>query len=371
VTLRAFPAALLSVLAVPACLPVATDQPVTTVPATGSSVGSRIGSTAGSATGAGTAASIAASTEASTMAAAPGNPFAGARLYVERSSPAARAAARYRRTSPAKAATFDKIARQSVARWWGDWNATHEVRDEVDAATAEITRAGALPVYVVYNVMHRDGGTGYSSGGAPTLRAYRAWIDEVAIGIRGRRAVFIVEPDAVMDLARMTGRLRAERIAALNYAVDRLRAAGRVTVYLDAGNSRAHPARTTARLLNAAGLQRARGFSLNVSNFQRTRDEAAYGTLIARYAGGQKRFVIDTSRNGRGSIDPDTDEEYWCNPPGRALGTPPSAITGRVAVDAYLWVKPPGESDGTCRGFPEAGVWVEAYAYALARNASW
>lgn len=77
--------------------------------------------------------------------------------------------------------------------------------------------------------------------------------------------------------------------------------------------------------------------------------------------------MIDTSRNGAGPTD---DALYWCNPTGRALGTPPTTATAGPHADAYLWVKRPGESDGTCdRGEPQAGRFVSQYAIDLARNA--
>lgn len=59
--------------------------------------------------------------------------------------------------------------------------------------------------------------------------------------------------------------------------------------------------------------------------------------------------------------------ESWCNPPGRALGTPPTTATGDPRIDAFLWIKRPGESDGACRGAPPAGRWWAEYALELAR----
>ena len=70
---------------------------------------------------------------------------------------------------------------------------------------------------------------------------------------------------------------------------------------------------------------------------------------------GGAHFTIDTSRNGDGPL-PGNREEAWCNPPGRALGVPPTDDTGDERIDAYLWIKRPGDSDGTCRGGPAAGA---------------
>lgn len=115
-----------------------------------------------------------------------------------------------------------------------------------------------------------------------------------------------------------------------------------------------------------AGVGPADGFSLNVSNFQTTASNVAYGKdLSFRVAG--EHFIIDTARNGLG---PSPDNQ-WCNPPGRALGEKPGAATADPLVDAYLWVKPPGESDGSCNGGPSAGQWWPEYALGLAQRAAY
>ncbi|MFF7726893.1 glycoside hydrolase family 6 protein [Streptomyces sp. NPDC008001] len=74
--------------------------------------------------------------------------------------------------------------------------------------------------------------------------------------------------------------------------------------------------------------------------------------------------------NGKeGGKEEQHEPESWCNPPGRALGTPPTTATGDPRIDAFLWIKRPGESDGACRGAPPAGRWWAEYALELARTA--
>jgi endoglucanase len=130
-------------------------------------------------------------------------------------------------------------------------------------------------------------------------------------------------------------------------------------------------------------------------------------------------FVIDTSRNGKGTLDvtpygaaPYNQPESvvsalktgnWCNPPGAGLGLRPDATTSVALLDAYLWIKTPGQSDGSCdiaggarswdfaqynpwnlsgddaqkhfdplwgRVDPAAGAWFSAQALDLAQNAN-
>jgi endoglucanase len=115
-------------------------------------------------------------------------------------------------------------------------------------------------------------------------------------------------------------------------------------------------------------VDHARGFSLNTANFFTTDEEIGYGEAISGLTNGS-HYVIDTSRNGAGPA-PDAALD-WCNPSGRALGTPPTTATTGAHADAYLWVKRPGESDGSCgRGDPGPGQFINQYAISLARNAS-
>ncbi|MCU1432336.1 MAG: Cellulase, partial [Actinotalea sp.] len=308
----------------------------------------------------------AAPTTAPAAAAPTGNPFAGQRLYAE---PASRtqpgqAAARLRASDPQRAAAFDLLAQQPTVYWYGDWNPNSEVRADVDARLDAAQARGELATILVYNIMKRDSGH-YSAGGASSLADYKAWIDQVAAGIGGRRVPVIVEPDAVNDLYNMSGTDRTERAAALRYAITTLQRAG-ASAYLDGGGVGIHSVANAVPLLKEAGIELARGFALNVANFKRTEDTVAYGRQVAALVGG-KPFVVDTARNGNGPLTV-ADPEPWCNPPGRAIGRTPTTAPATAGVDAFLWVKEPGNSDGECRGFPRAGTFVEAYAYELVVN---
>jgi endoglucanase len=294
------------------------------------------------------------------VAAAGSDPFAGRRLFVDPHSSAQRQAERWSGRRPAAAAAIRRIARRPVADWFGDWN--RDVRAAVARRVAAARAAGALPVLVAYNIPGRDCG-GQSGGGARSAGAYRRWMRAFAAGIGRARAVVVLEPDALAGLDCLPADGQRERLGLLAAAVRVLGARRRVATYLDAGHSRWQPAQITASRLAAAGITRARGFSLNVANFGRTAREVEYGRAVSARIG-HKRFVVDTGRNGarapRGAAA--------CNPPGARLGRPPTARTGRPLVDAYLWVKPPGESDGHCRGGPAAGTWWARYALRLARR---
>lgn len=292
---------------------------------------------------------------------ASGNPFAGAKFFVDPSSNARRQADAWRSSRPADAQQMEKIAQGSHATWLGEWSG--DVQATVRSRVDQVVAAGALPVFVAYNIPARDCGS-YSAGGVGSPAAYRTWIRNLKAGIGNRRAVVILEPDALAGADCLSAADRQTRFELLKDAVSVLSQGDTVAVYIDAGHSKWLSASEAAARLRSAGIEQARGFSLNVSNYNTTAEEVAYGKSLSGLVGG-KTFVVDTSRNGRGS------NGQWCNPSGRALGPRPTASTGEAAVDAYLWVKAPGESDGTCNGGPSAGTWWPEYALGLAQRAAY
>ncbi|NSC21896.1 endoglucanase [Streptomyces albus subsp. chlorinus] len=293
-------------------------------------------------------------------------PKAVAPYWVNPRGNAARQAAAYAKAGEAdRAAQLRKIADQPVAEWIG----TEDPRGTTERVTKAAAAAERRALLVLYNVPHRDCGQ-YSKGGAEDAAAYRRWLAEVTKGIGGRAATVVVEPDAVPHLLARgctPQEFHDERYRLLDEAVTALGRLPRTKVYLDAGNPDwIRDPGALVEPLQRAGIAKADGFSLNVSNYQTTASNIAYGKKLSPMVGG-KPFVIDTSRNGNGPAS-GGGEETWCNPPGRALGEAPTVRTGDRLVDAYLWIKRPGESDGECKGGPAAGRWWPRYALSLARN---
>ena len=114
--------------------------------------------------------------------------------------------------------------------------------------------------------------------------------------------------------------------------------------------------RRRARARTASGATTATIRTLNTSGIN-----LRYANMLG--ARPTTRFVIDTSRNGRGPWQPRRvpgsaglvqPARSWPRPPRRPLDT------GDALVDAYLWIKIPGESDGECtRGLGPAGETVD------------
>jgi endoglucanase len=256
----------------------------------------------------------------------------------------------------------DRIANVPQARWFTTTN-TSTVRGQVDAFVGAAAAAGKIPIMVVYNVPNRDCG-GASSGGAPSHSAYRAWVDQVAAGLAGRPAYIVLEPDVLPLMTNcQSAAQQAETRASMAYAGKRLKAgSAQARVYFDIGHSAwLSPGEAAARLRAADISNSADGISTNVSNYRRTADEVAFAKAVLSAVGDSRlRAVVDTSRNGNGPAG-----NEWCDPPGRAIGTPSTTETGDARIDAFLWVKLPGEADGCIAG---AGQFVPQRAYELATS---
>lgn len=251
------------------------------------------------------------------------------------------------------------VAGKPAGKWFGGWSG--DIATAVDAYIDAATALNQMPILVAYNIPGRDCGW-HSAGGAASIEAYRTWIGAFAAAIGMRKAVVILEPDALPQLDCLSAEGQAARLEMFQYAVAQFRdKAPNAWLYLDAGNSTWMPASVIAGRLAAAGVASTRGFSLNVSNYQTTADNAAYGNAInaelMRQQGINRAFVIDTSRNGNGPYGSE-----WCDPPGRKLGVPSRHVTDGTQPEMTLWIKVPGDADGCAA---PAGTFLPDAAYKL------
>jgi endoglucanase len=280
------------------------------------------------------------------------------RLYVDPNSSAARQAKAWRNGRPEDASLMDQLAAQPTAIWFGNW--TPSIYNDVHNVVSKAAGQNATPVLVAYNIPARDCG-GYSAGGSASPSGYTAWIESFASAIGTNRAIIILEPDALAGMGCLDSKDQQTRLGLISSAVNRLKINPAAKVYIDGGHSGWIDPLKIASDLHEANVGGADGFALNVSNFDSNDNSIKYGRQISSKLN-DKRFVIDTSRNGNGS------NGEWCNPHGRAIGTKPTFSTGNAMIEAFLWIKTPGESDGNCNGGPNAGQWWADYALQLVRN---
>jgi endoglucanase len=236
-----------------------------------------------------------------------GEPAANTRFYVPPPAPAAVAQIE----DLVKGRHFRDAARlfameatpQAV---WFNGGTAAEVEAVVHDTMARAAREHRVPILVAYNVPFRDCAQ-YSGGGAADTAAYDAWIDGFAQGIGTGRALVILEPDglgiipynttidgqsewckptvtdASGNLLPAPGANPTERYAQMNHAVDSINgSAPNASVYLDGTHSSWLPVGEAASRLVKAGVQRAKGLFVNVSNYQPTAQLTKYSTWISK-----------------------------------------------------------------------------------------
>lgn len=180
---------------------------------------------------------------------------------------------------------------------WFTQGTPKRVQQDVKNTVQRAAGKKEIPVLVAYNIPFRDCAQ-FSAGGATTVAEYKAWIDGFAKGIGNRPAVVILEPDglgiipwynplgsAVPDRCQPVeadpATAAAERFEMLNYAVDALKARPNVLVYLDGTHSGWLNVGDASHRLVQAGVERADGFYLNVSNYQYTANLTHYGNWVS------------------------------------------------------------------------------------------
>ena len=265
-------------------------------------------------------------------------------------------------TTAAKAARSDErlapIARRAQALWLTDYYSPKKVKRVAAGYARRAQKARKTPIVSIYAIPNRDCGLHSSGGFAPAT--YKKWVSQVAAGLKGKKAIAVLEPDALALSGSAECGDPTAQTKLLSYAARKLSKAG-VWVYIDAGHHGWRGADVMASRLVAAGVAKyARGFSLNVGNFQKTPDERAYGQQIVaelrKQGAGSKHFVVETARNGA-AVPPAAGD--FCNPVGQRVGSAAERprMVRQGSLDAYVWIKHPGESDGPCNGGPAAGQW--------------
>jgi endoglucanase len=346
----------------------------------------------------------------------------GVRLYVPDPNPdAVKQIASLRAQRQRTAAERIRAMTETPQAVWLTGGTAESVGKIVKKVMKKAAAQRSVPVFVAYNVPFRDCAQ-FSAGGATNTTEYLAWIDAFASALGDREAIVILEPDGlgvIPHYVDMNGNAEwcqpveadpataaDERFAQLNGALDRLLEQPNVSVYLDGTHNGWLGVGDASQRLVRAGVQRASGFFLNVSNFQASERLEKYGTWVSSciafanndteggwrldhydwcasqyypanpddfstwgltddwYAANlgtavpSTRFVVDSSRNGQGPWAPPADAppgdpQDWCNPPDRGLGYRPE-LCGASS----------GESDAasiSCQRTPllDANLWAK------------
>ena len=326
---------------------------------------------------------------------------------------------------PAEAATIRKVAQNPTAVWLDSISSIDNLPGWLDEAKKQQDASGrpTAIVVVVYDLPNRDCSAAASAGELKVSEQGEAryksrFIDPITALFKAhpdQPIIVVLEPDSLGNLATnmdlpMCQEARSAYKNGIVYAIKSF-ALPNVSIYLDAAHSgwlgwdgnRAKIAKIFKGVLaDAGGPQMIRGFALNTANYTHlsNRDGAVLeptnpcpneltyartlGKTLAMYGFKNHGFIIDTSRNGRGSIRKKWGS--WCNIHGAGLGERPR-VEPETGIDAYFWIKPPGESDGVSdpaeprydemcgnadatKGAPQAGKWFDSYFIDLVHNAN-
>jgi endoglucanase len=200
---------------------------------------------------------------------------------------------------------------------------------------------------------------------------FKRQVSEMARGIGLHPAVVLMELDSVAT-SRCVGSLRLWEDE-LRYEINQFSALPHAVVYTEAGYSDANHAKYTARVLNAIGIRKIRGFYTNDTHEQWAINEIRWAEKVSRRTHGA-HFIVNTAQNGRGpklNRHPGKHGvEDLCNPPGRGLGPRLNTHPGFPNLDAFMWTHTPGRSSGRCNGGPPSGDFWPFRAIHLAMRAS-
>jgi endoglucanase len=229
-------------------------------------------------------------------------------------------------TPPTEAPASEVITKP---HWLGDWSGN------VEDAVKGIVKDGETALLVAYNIPHRDNGN-YSAGGLKSAGEYANWIAGIARGIGNKKAIVVLEPDALgLAPGLANDDQRNERYTMLKNATAELKKNAGTRVFMDLS--------MWLGIENASNIIKKitgiDGFAINVSGYVGMQECLAFGEGVAQRTG--LRYVIDTSRNGNGEAHPGK----WCNMTDTKVGIQ-NTINPSANVAAYLWIKVPGESDG-------------------------
>jgi endoglucanase len=297
------------------------------------------------------------------------NPLVGTKWFVDRMEPAYTQWVRWKRQGQAaEADTIWRLAREPRFRWFGRFTRPHmqkKVRGFFDRVQCD--QPGAVPLMVVMRHQGRACDGGYLAGGVAEDRRTMKWYEQFAQAIGDERVVIAFEPDSLGTIDCLARHRRDDRLRMLRHGVDVLSQLPNATIYLEAGASDWEPASRTAKQLRAIGIHKVRGFMLNVTHHDWTRNNVRHGAEISRLTGG-KHFIVNTSYNGRGPLHYKKwinrskhmwrRINVWCHPGLRGLGPAPTTATAHPKADAYMYINRPGYSAGACNGGPlPIGTW--------------
>ncbi|KAF1316330.1 Glycoside hydrolase, partial [Globisporangium splendens] len=251
-------------------------------------------------------------------------------------------------TYPDTASALNELEKHSIATWYSDRNGDYMAT--LNQLVAKCSESSRLSL-VVYGIPNKDCEAGYSASGGTVKSSadYVVFLSSLTTTVGNRKALYVLEPDAVGLLAKEGGCGESAGYRDnLKTAVKQLSENPNAEIYLDIGywmlqwpDNLSRVASVFKELASAGTIK---GVTINTSNYRSNAELAALCTNFQNAVGSTAyHCIVDTSRN----YNAPTSTE-WCNVRSAGIGLPPTSDTGYSNLDYFMWIKPPGESDGAC-----------------------
>ena len=232
---------------------------------------------------------------------------------------------------------------------------------------------GTVPVMQTFFIMPHGKYCASKGEIAANESLFKRQVAATAQATGKRPSVWLLELDAVATSSCLGKGALPLWENELSYEIAQFAALPHTVVYVEGGYADANKPGYTARVLNAIGVNRIRGFYTNDTHYDWTSNEVKWGQKVSALTNGAD-FIVNTAQNGRGpKYNPHPGRqgvESLCNPPGRGLGPQITTQTGFRYADAFMWTYEPGKSSGSCHGGPPAGTFWLARALGLAKRAN-
>ncbi|DAZ95063.1 TPA: hypothetical protein N0F65_002797, partial [Lagenidium giganteum] len=255
-----------------------------------------------------------------------------------------------KKAHPDVAFALTEIEKHGIATWYSDREANGDYEQTAKDLVAHCDESTRLNV-VIYGLPNKDCDAGYSTIGSRNKNAadYEKFIKTLATTVGDRKALYVLEPDALGLLAKDGGCAEQSGYKEnLQMAVKVLSGNPNAEIYIDLGYwtlSYPEQASKVAKIVKEISQGgKVKGITLNTSNYRSNEELSRLcGNFQSAIGNPSMHCIVDTSRNYK--TNPDSKE--WCNTKTAGVGHPPTGDTGLSNIDYFVWVKPPGDSDGT------------------------
>ena len=259
-----------------------------------------------------------------------------------------------------------RLALRPRVTWFGAWQSNDRIQKLVGNYIANIKaqNPSAISMMAMFGIKNWEAARSQRHWSAAYIKEYKQWVDNAARGIGTSRVMLVLQPDLIYAVENDHP---AVPLSMIRYAAQKFGSLKNTTVYLDAGARDYVPSHgvSMVKTLKSAGIQYARGFSLNDTHHDSTNAEIGYGNTLAAglaKAGLPHHFVISTSSNGHPStvatLKTNVDAPACASksqtrclglglPPTTATSAPYWGITAKnktIAkrlVDGFVWVDRP------------------------------